>query len=155
MRKNIISIIVVVVILCLVAGLWFYKNIYNNKREPEDKNSDEYSMYINLKVQSEADIKTLKEAGLPIILNFSADWCSACNELKPILNEVILDVGDRALIKNIDVDDYGELANTYEVVYIPTQVFYNSDGTYRSTNVGVLQKDEIISMLKEMGMKDE
>lgn len=84
----------------------------------------------------------------PVLIDFFATWCGPCKTLGPILESVKDEIGEAATIIKIDVDKNQELANTYQVRGVPTMIlFKNGKQLWRQS--GVLQKNEIVNLLKQ------
>ena len=83
----------------------------------------------------------------PVLIDFYADWCGPCKMLGPILKDAKATLGDDVKIVKIDVDKNQELASKYQVRGVPTMIlFKNGKQLWRQS--GVLQKDEIIKIIK-------
>jgi thioredoxin 1 len=85
----------------------------------------------------------------PVLVDFWAEWCGPCRILGPILDELATEVGDKALICKVNVDENGELAQQYGIRGIPTMIFFK-DGKVAKTLVGVQPKEEIKRTLQEL-----
>ena len=84
----------------------------------------------------------------PVLVDFHADWCGPCKVLSPILKEVKKELGDTIKIVKINIDKNEKLASKYQVRGVPTMLLFKS-GKQLWRQSGVLQKDQIISIIKK------
>jgi len=49
----------------------------------------------------------------PVLLEFSAEWCESCNEMKPILKQLAAEYNGKATIMSVDVDESPTLADYF------------------------------------------
>jgi parallel beta-helix repeat protein len=63
-------------------------------------------------------VNTSLEKG-PVFLKLGAEWCRACQSMKPILEELAAKYGERATIMSINVNKNPQLATYFNVGYIP------------------------------------
>ena len=94
----------------------------------------------------EADVL---KSGAPVLVDFWAEWCGPCKALAPILDEVAQEVGEKAKIVKINVDENQALVQKYGIRGIPTLIFFK-DGEAKSTLVGNQSKAEIVKNLEEL-----
>jgi len=73
------------------------------------------------------------------LVDFWADWCGPCRMLAPIIDEVAKENMDITVGK-LNVDDHPELAGKYNVMSIPTLLFFK-DGQLKDNSVGVVSKN--------------
>ena len=99
------------------------------------------------------ELEKLKSYGLPILIDFGSEGCMPCRQMKPTLIELNEELRGKAIIKYIDVWEYPEAAEGFDFSLIPTQFFINKDGKVCKQHTGILGKEEIINILKEMGME--
>ena len=101
---------------------------------------------------TEEDFKKATAGGKPVLVDFGANSCVPCRQLRPILKEINKEYSEKASVLVIDVYKYQDLARQYEIQLIPTLVFFDPKGKEVFRHVGVLDKDKIITKLKEIGM---
>ena len=68
-------------------------------------------------VQLERINTTLKKG--PVLLKIGAEWCEACQNMKPIINELATEYRGTATIMTVDVDQSPKLADYFGVSSIP------------------------------------
>ncbi|NLD49071.1 MAG: thioredoxin family protein [Clostridiaceae bacterium] len=167
----VVKIIIPILLVCIIGGIWIIKN---NKKDTASVDSDnpDFSLHVTEKIQ----LDKLKSYGLPIIIDFGADSCIPCKEMAPVLKELNTELQGKAIIKFVDVWKYQELALGYPISVIPTQIFIDANGNpYKpkgpeskqfklystkdkgehvfTAHEGGMTKDQLLSALKEMGMK--
>jgi thioredoxin 1 len=101
---------------------------------------------------TEEDFKKAMTSGKPVLVDFGANSCVPCRQMRPILKEVNAEYSEKAKVLVIDVYKFQDLARQYKVQLIPTLVFFNSKGQEVFRHLGVLDKEKIVAKLKEIGM---
>ena len=95
----------------------------------------------------------LIQSEIPVLVDFSAEWCGPCKMLAPILKELKSKVGDAVKIIKIDIDANEELANSLQIRSVPTLiVFQNGEAKWRES--GVMTVVQLESVLKEFMLKN-
>lgn len=177
-QKQWIKILVPVLVLAAVAGIWAVKagSTQSTQDTQATQSSGDTSASQNPDFVLDTDtidMDQLTSYGVPIIIDFGADWCGPCQQFAPILEAAHDKVGESAIIKYVDVDKSSDLANQYPVKVIPTQVFFNADGSpyvpsssittefinyadssgkhVITTHEGGLTADELNAILADMG----
>ena len=107
--------------------------------KPPESNTDE-------------DFKKALSKGKPFLVDFGANSCIPCRQMRPILKEVDKEYAGKTKALIIDVYKYQGLAMEYKIQLIPTLVFFDSKGKEVFRHVGVLDKKTIVAKLKEIGM---
>ncbi len=92
--------------------------------------------------------KEVLEAKGPVLIDFWAPWCGPCRMVGPIVEEISEEVGVKATVGKINVDDQPELAQQFGVMSIPTLVVMK-DGKVATTAVGARSKEYILDMLEK------
>jgi thioredoxin 1 len=60
------------------------------------------------------------QSGLPVIVDFYADWCGPCRAMTPVVEELASELEGTVVMGKLDVDVNQEIAIRYGVMGIPT-----------------------------------
>lgn len=100
-----------------------------------------------IRVVSEADFQErVLGSGLPVLVDFFADWCYPCRVLSPLVAQVASDRADQVTVVKVNADDSPGLARRYGIKGLPTLVlFVNGKESKRLT--GLTDEAGVLSML--------
>ncbi|HJV89602.1 MAG TPA: thioredoxin [Holophagaceae bacterium] len=98
---------------------------------------------IHLSTAAFPKVKALEQ---PVLIDFWAPWCGPCRMQSPILEEVAAQVGDRAVIAKVNVDEEPELAAAFGVQSIPTLVVLKGERMVQRM-VGLQQTPTLVKAL--------
>jgi thioredoxin 1 len=92
-------------------------------------------------------------SGKPTLAEFGRGVCVPCKEMKPILEELATEYEGKLNVVIVEIDDHMDQVRQYEIMVIPTQVFFDSNGKEVIRHMGFLPKEDIIAQLKMMGIE--
>lgn len=100
-----------------------------------------------LKITKDNFEKEVMNSDKPVLLDFWAAWCGPCRMVGPTVEQVAEETLNVAKVGKINVDEEPELAQTFNVMSIPTLVVMKN-GKIVENSVGVKSKQAILSMIK-------
>ncbi|CUW31176.1 Thioredoxin [Streptomyces reticuli] len=86
---------------------------------------------------------------LPVLVQFTADWCGPCRQLAPVLKEIAFEEGDRLKVVQIDVDRNPQTTISYGVMATPTLLLFRDGEPVRSI-VGARPKRRLLTELADV-----
>lgn len=95
-----------------------------------------------------ADFFKIIKSDIPVLIDFSAEWCGPCKMMPPILKQVKEALGDQVKILKIDVDKNQAVAQKLQIRNVPTIALYKN-GNQLFRQAGVLQADYLIQLVKQ------
>lgn len=95
---------------------------------------------INLNEQSFNEV--ISKADTPVLVDFWAPWCGPCKAIAPLLEELATEMGDKAMITKVNVDDNSAIAAKYNIRAIPTILLFKG-GEQVEQIVGMVGKDDL------------
>ena len=91
---------------------------------------------------------TITESGVPVVVDFWAEWCGPCKQMAPHLEAVAEEMSDTVKVVKINVDENPVAASKYGVRGLPTLMLFK-DGKMTSFETGSKSKQRIVEWLKE------
>lgn len=91
--------------------------------------------------------ENVKNADMPVLIDFWATWCGPCQMMAPIVSEIAESYGDRLIVGKVDIDENLELAKSYKVRSIPTFVIF-VNGEEKARKIGALSRDEMAAWIE-------
>lgn len=86
------------------------------------------------------------ESKIPVLVDFWAPWCSPCTMVAPVLDDYAAQNKERLKILKVDIDQYPELAQRFQVRGIPALLVFR-DGLLQGTKIGALTRSQLSSFL--------
>jgi thioredoxin 1 len=82
---------------------------------------------------------------VPVLVDFYADWCAACQMLAPTLEQLAREMPEAKVVR-VNVDQNPRLAAEYRISSIPSLLVFN-DGRITAEHVGLAGKDQLRALL--------
>lgn len=90
----------------------------------------------------------IRQAELPVIVDFWADWCAPCQQLLPLLDEAALQMQGEVLFSKVNTQQAPAVGFQYAIRSIPTlMLFYRGQEITR--RAGVMTPAQIRQWLME------
>ena len=87
------------------------------------------------------------KSNVPVLVDFNAEWCGPCKMLRPVLDELVIDLKNSKIV-SVNVDDSRNLAIKYNVSSIPCLVLIK-EGKEEKRMIGLRSKSDIKEFLGE------
>ena len=82
-----------------------------------------------------------------VLIDFYADWCAPCKEMKPWLDEISKDMADKVVVIRINTDENQALCKGLKIDALPVLQLYKNK-YLKWTNTGTIGKAEVVKQLQ-------
>ncbi|SMF55380.1 co-chaperone YbbN [Streptomyces sp. Amel2xC10] len=86
---------------------------------------------------------------LPVLVEFTADWCPPCRQMGPVLKALAAEEGERLKVVQLNVDANPATTNAYKVLSMPTFMVFR-DGEPMKAMVGARPRRRLLEELSEV-----
>ncbi|WP_308297203.1 MULTISPECIES: thioredoxin [unclassified Streptomyces] len=86
---------------------------------------------------------------LPVLVQFTAEWCGPCRQLAPVLSSIAAEEGERLRIVQLDVDRNPDTTIAYGVLSTPTLMVFQGGEPVKSM-VGARPKRRLLEELADV-----
>lgn len=86
---------------------------------------------------------------IPVLVDFTADWCPPCRMIAPVLAEMAVEEAGRLKIVQLDVDENPRTQSAYGVLSMPTLMVFRNGEPVKSM-VGARPKRRLLQELDDV-----
>lgn len=86
---------------------------------------------------------------IPVLVDFSAEWCAPCKMLAPVIHELADEYVGRVMVGKVDIDQNRNKASEYGIQGVPTVIIFKNGQPVKKF-VGLVTKDRITAALDEV-----
>jgi thioredoxin 1 len=122
-----------------VLGFIIYTFLKNRKRMSKPPS-------VNVKILTDSNFSSIIKSGVSLV-DFWAAWCGPCRVQGPIVDEIADEIGDKAKICKLDIDQHKKIAGQLGIQSIPTILIFK-DGKMVQKFVGVKSKSALIKAIE-------
>jgi thioredoxin 2 len=102
-------------------------------------------------LDDESFSRTISGTGLPVLVDFYADWCGPCKIMAPEVDKLAATYSGRAIVAKLNTDLAQRTSQAFQIRGIPTSmVFLNGKEVARQT--GAVPYATLTTMLSKAGV---
>lgn len=81
-----------------------------------------------------------------VLMDFYADWCPPCRTMKPVVQQLAVELSGRVAVMEINVEKERAMAAQYNIRSIPTFVV-TQDGVEIARQSGAMSKEALLALV--------
>jgi thioredoxin 1 len=99
-------------------------------------------------ISDESFEKDVLNADRPVLVKFEADWCGPCQAMKPMIQDLAEEYGEKLTIATLDIDQNNQTPYKFGVRGVPTVILFDK-GKVVAQKVGLSRKADLAALIQE------
>lgn len=88
------------------------------------------------------------EPGLPVFVDFTADWCPYCKEMEPVIEALRQEYAGRVNFVTVNIDEQRKVAQAFGASSVPAYLMLGADGTPVDSHMGATDQDTLRAVIE-------
>jgi thioredoxin 2 len=94
----------------------------------------------------------IARAGLPVLVDFWADWCGPCKMMAPIFQQVAAEMGTRVRFAKVDTEANSQVSMRHHIKGIPSLILFKNGAEVARTS-GAMEAHALKRWLASQGIQ--
>jgi len=94
----------------------------------------------------------IARAGLPVLVDFWADWCGPCKMMAPIFQQVAAEIGTRVRFAKVDTEANSQISMRHHIKGIPSLILFKNGEEVARTS-GAMEAHALKRWLASQGIQ--
>jgi thioredoxin 2 len=90
--------------------------------------------------------RVIRDAPVPVLVDFYADWCGPCKVMAPVLDGVARERSGQVLVAKVDTDRNPAVSRRFGIASIPTLVAFR-DGREAAREMGAVPRPRVDALI--------
>ncbi|MDP1927499.1 MAG: thioredoxin TrxC [Thiobacillus sp.] len=94
----------------------------------------------------------IAKAGLPVLVDFWADWCGPCKMMAPVFQQVAAEMGTRVRFAKVDTEANSQVSMRHHIKGIPSLILFKNGAELARTS-GAMEAHALKRWLASQGIQ--